>query len=164
MLAPPSSSVPGSIEIPGAICSISNELDSIETIMKQVADDRCGGSTVFIGNSSCGLKSHYLHRYLKYAGTTRNSFQGKVVTKLEYQGRNREIQIDQASMTSIAYTKLALNTFTKIISEAQNDILRSEHHAPSQEKPLLRVALHHRIGTVKIGEPSISKSVRDLPT
>ncbi|KAE9408136.1 molybdenum cofactor synthesis 2 [Gymnopus androsaceus JB14] len=116
----PSASVPGSIELPGAVCSISNELDSIETIMKQVADDRCGASTIFIG-------------------TTRDSFQGRAVNKLEYQ----------------AYTKLALNTFTKIVSEAQNNIFRSEHQVPSQEKPLLRVALHHRIGTVKIGEPSI---------
>lgn len=139
-------------------------LDSIDTIMKQVSDDRCGGSTVFIGNLPSGLKSHYLHRCFDYAGTTRNSFQGKVVTKLEYQGKSCEIQTDHTSITSIAYTKLALNTFSKIVSEAQSEILRSEHHAPSQEKPLLRVALHHRIGTVKIGEPSISKSIRELPT
>ena len=65
--------------------------------------------------------------------------------------------VDEAWITSIAYTKLALNTLVKIVREAQNNILRSEHHAPSQEVPLLRVALHHRIGTVKIGEPSIGK-------
>ncbi|KAF9076238.1 molybdenum cofactor synthesis 2 [Rhodocollybia butyracea] len=117
----PGSSVEGSIELPGAVCSISNKLDSIETIVNQVLDYRCGAIATFIG-------------------TTRNSFQGKVVTKLEYQ----------------AYTKLALKTMAKIVSDAQTSILRSEHTPSQTTTPgLVMIAIHHRIGVVKIGEPSI---------
>ncbi|KAF5390184.1 hypothetical protein D9757_002984 [Collybiopsis confluens] len=55
------------------------------------------------------------------------------------------------SESRLAYTKLALNTMGQIVKDAQQMILRSEHHAPSQEIPVLRVALHHRIGTVVPG-------------
>ncbi|KIK70937.1 hypothetical protein GYMLUDRAFT_210601 [Collybiopsis luxurians FD-317 M1] len=114
------SSVEGVLELPDAICSISDRLDPIESIVSQVSDPSCGAIATFIG-------------------TTRNSFKGKVVTKLEYQ----------------AYTKLALKTMGQIVENAQRTILRSEHQASSQVTPVVRVALHHRIGTVNIGEPSI---------
>lgn len=92
----PSASVPGSIELPGAVCSISNELDSIETIMKQVADDRCGASTIFIGTSTFKFNLNALYQCFDCLGTTRNSFQGRAVNKLEYQGKFCESLVDQA--------------------------------------------------------------------
>ncbi|KAJ3790943.1 Molybdopterin biosynthesis MoaE [Lentinula aff. detonsa] len=107
-MLPPGSSVEGVVELSGAVCSISYALDTVESTIKRVSDDRFGAIATFIG-------------------TTRNSFQGKVVTKLEYQ----------------AYTKLALKTMTQIIVDARN-------HTPD-----FRAVVQHRIGVVGVGEPSI---------
>lgn len=52
------------------------------------------------------------------------------MTRLEYQ----------------AYTKLAIKTIAVIIRDA---------HALASSIPLLHVAVHHRLGTVPVGEPSI---------
>ncbi|KAJ3919350.1 Molybdopterin biosynthesis MoaE [Lentinula edodes] len=104
----PGSSVEGTLELPGAICSIKYTLDPIESTIEQVSDDRFGAVATFIG-------------------TTRNSFQGKVVTKLEYQ----------------AYTKLALKTMATIITEARNQTAE------------FQAVVQHRIGVVGVGEPSI---------
>lgn len=69
---------------------------------------------------------------------------GKTVTRLEYQ----------------AYTKLALKTMAEIIRDASHSVTRSEHQPPSQHDSarvtaLIRCNVHHRIGTVPVGEPSI---------
>ncbi|KAJ4486070.1 Molybdopterin biosynthesis MoaE [Lentinula aciculospora] len=111
-MLPPGSSVEGCLELPGASCSLSNRLDSLESIIKQVSNDRFGAIATFIG-------------------TTRNSFQGKVVTKLEYQ----------------AYTKLALKTIGNIIIDARS------------HNPDFQAVVQHRIGVVGVGEPSIVISV-----
>ncbi|KXN90075.1 Molybdopterin synthase catalytic subunit [Leucoagaricus sp. SymC.cos] len=96
-----------------------------QQIIKSVQDDRAGATAVFIG-------------------TTRNSFKGKTVTQLEYQ----------------AYTKLALRTIATIVHDASNSVTRSEHQPTPQSNStyvasLIRCAVHHRIGTVPVGEPSI---------
>lgn len=76
-----------------------------------------------------------------FIGTTRNSFRGKTVTHLEYE----------------AYSKLALKTIVGIVHKAAASISRSDHHS-SNDTPvssLIRCAVHHRLGTVSVGEPSI---------
>lgn len=59
----PGSSVEGTLELPGAICSIKNTLDPIENTIEQVSDDRFGAVATFIG-------------------TTRNSFQGRYLDRI----------------------------------------------------------------------------------
>ncbi|KZT30600.1 molybdenum cofactor synthesis 2 [Neolentinus lepideus HHB14362 ss-1] len=94
---------------------------NVEHIVASVADDGAGATAVFIG-------------------TTRNSFKGKVVTKLEYQ----------------AYSKLAIKTIADIIADAHASFtpLTPHTHAQSSQR-LIRIAVHHRLGTVPVGEPSI---------
>lgn len=86
-----------------------------------------------------------------FIGTTRNSFQGmtvysalfgslplydigKIVTNLEYQ----------------AYSKLAIKTMADIVRSVQVAVMPSSPEA-------LRCAVHHRLGVVPVGEPSIGK-------
>ncbi|KAF9270113.1 molybdenum cofactor synthesis 2 [Marasmius fiardii PR-910] len=68
-----------------------------------------------------------------FIGTTRDTFRNKVVTRLEYQ----------------AYSKLAIKTMSDIIESARNQ------SGPDTSKSLIRCAVHHRIGTVPVGEASI---------
>ncbi|KAF8632561.1 hypothetical protein AX15_001771 [Amanita polypyramis BW_CC] len=117
---PPAASAEGQVENEYGICAISYALDA-ESIIKSVQDDRAGAIVTFIG-------------------TTRNSFNGKTVRKLEYQ----------------AYTKLALRTMMEIMRDAAHSVSRSDHvPANSTAPPIIRCALHHRIGTVPVGEVSI---------
>ncbi|KAK7468848.1 hypothetical protein VKT23_003349 [Stygiomarasmius scandens] len=110
-MVPPSASIEMSSDIPGATCALSYALD-ISSIIQSVNDDGAGANVHFIG-------------------TTRNSFQGKVVTRLEYQ----------------AYSKLAIKTMTEIV------------HAAFENFKLIRCAIHHRLGTVEVGQPSIVVAV-----
>ncbi|KAG2044901.1 Molybdopterin biosynthesis MoaE [Suillus americanus] len=65
---------------------------------------------------------------------------GKVVTRLEYQ----------------AYSKLAIKTMTDIIRTAHQSVARSTHHpAPAAVPSIISCAVHHRLGAVPVGEPSI---------
>ncbi|EPQ60621.1 MoaE-domain-containing protein [Gloeophyllum trabeum ATCC 11539] len=87
-----------------------------QAIIDSVADDGAGATAVFIG-------------------TTRNTFQGKIVTKLEYQ----------------AYSKLAIKTMSSILN-------RTSFHLHLQDVRgggFTRMAIHHRLGTVPVGQPSI---------
>ena len=65
-----------------------------------------------------------------------------MVTRLDYQ----------------AYTKLALKTMADIIRTAHSMHQRSSHQ-PADAGPatttIIRSAVHHRLGTVPVGEPSI---------
>ncbi|KAJ7125629.1 Molybdopterin biosynthesis MoaE [Mycena crocata] len=70
-----------------------------------------------------------------FIGTTRNSFKDKVVTRLEYQ----------------AYSTLALKTMANII----RDVQASTSPGDSGAQPTIRCAVHHRLGVVPVGEPSI---------
>jgi molybdopterin synthase catalytic subunit len=69
---------------------------------------------------------------------------GKVVTKLEYQ----------------AYSKLAIKTMAKSISDACTLSGRSEHQPEGDavNSALIKCAVYHRLGTVPVREPSIGES------
>jgi len=61
-----------------------------------------------------------------------------------------------------AYTKVALKTIADIVRDAASSITRSEHQPPSQRSAtyvtsLVHCAVHHRIGVVPVGEPSIGE-------
>ncbi|KAJ3799900.1 Molybdopterin biosynthesis MoaE, partial [Lentinula aff. detonsa] len=124
-MLPPGSSVEGVVELSGAVCSISYALDTVESTIKRVSDDRFGAIATFIGTTRNSFQGRYLDQIQYLRGLT--SYTGKVVTKLEYQ----------------AYTKLALKTMTQIIVDARN-------HTPD-----FRAVVQHRIGVVGVGEPSI---------
>ncbi|KAJ7103577.1 Molybdopterin biosynthesis MoaE [Mycena belliarum] len=104
-----SASVAASLELTNTICALSYERLDVQTIIASVTNDGAGATAVFIG-------------------TTRDSFQGKSVTRLEYQ----------------AYSKLALKTMGSIV---QTSI--------PQDSAAIRCAVHHRLGVVPVGEPSI---------
>ncbi|PFH54428.1 hypothetical protein AMATHDRAFT_72235 [Amanita thiersii Skay4041] len=112
----PPASTPGEIKTEYGLCALSYSLD-VNQIINSVQDDVAGATAVFIG-------------------TTRNSFKGKVVTKLEYQ----------------AYTKLALKTMASIVREAAESVTTAASSTPSS---IIRCTIHHRLGNVPVGEPSI---------
>lgn len=116
-----SASVEARLETPGSTCVLTYERLNTEAIIGSVGDDASGATAVFIG-------------------TTRNSFKGKVVTKLEYQ----------------AYSKLAVRTMLDIINQARLSTTRSSHHPTSESvQSLIHCVIYHRLGTVPVGEPSI---------
>ncbi|KAI0032733.1 molybdenum cofactor synthesis 2 [Vararia minispora EC-137] len=117
----PSVSVDGHLETENCMSVLTHEPLDIAKIVASVGDDAAGATAVFIG-------------------TTRNSFKGKVVTRLEYQ----------------AYTKLALKTMNDILQL----VLRSLHQTSPNPVSgaianILHATIHHRIGEVPVGEPSI---------
>jgi len=71
-----------------------------------------------------------------FIGTTRNSFKDKVVKRLEYQ----------------AYSKLALKIMANIVRDVQASMSPTDSTAA---QPAIRCAVHHRLGVVPVGEPSI---------
>ncbi|KAL1748451.1 molybdenum cofactor synthesis 2 [Schizophyllum fasciatum] len=106
------------------ICVLTHHDLEVQDILACVQDDRAGAIASFI------------------VGTTRNSFKGKVVTRLEYQ----------------AYSKVAIKTMLNIVKTACALSTRSEHTAEGQDvTPIIRCAVYHRLGTVPVGEPSIGK-------
>ncbi|KAF9044595.1 MoaE-domain-containing protein [Hymenopellis radicata] len=118
----PKASVDARLDTQRGRCIISSQPLDVQEAISYVGDGSAGAIAVFVG-------------------TTRNSFKGKVVTRLEYQ----------------AYSKLAIKTMASIVEDACTSITRSEHQAESQTAAtsLIRCALSHRIGTVPVGEPSI---------
>ncbi|KAI0655159.1 molybdenum cofactor synthesis 2 [Cubamyces menziesii] len=123
MATAPSASVEARLDIPEGTCVLTYEPLDVQSIIHSVADDGAGATAVFIG-------------------TTRNSFKGKVVTRLDYQ----------------AYSKMAIKTMANILRDAHSRYTRSDHHTtPSDTKAssLIKSAVHHRLGTVPVGEPSI---------
>ncbi|KIP11375.1 hypothetical protein PHLGIDRAFT_99520 [Phlebiopsis gigantea 11061_1 CR5-6] len=116
----PAASVEARLETEDGVCVLTyNSLDT-QDILSSVGDDAAGATAVFIG-------------------TTRNSFKGKVVTRLDYQ----------------AYSKVAIKTMASVLRDARTQGSRSEHHTPGTVSPILRCSVHHRLGTVPVGEPSI---------
>ncbi|KAG8927083.1 Molybdopterin synthase catalytic subunit [Tulasnella sp. 418] len=71
-----------------------------------------------------------------FLGTTRDSFGGRKVTRLEYE----------------AYTPLALKTLSNLMKQAR---LLGAEPLGSQTTSLIRCAIHHRLGNVPVGETSI---------
>jgi len=79
-----------------------------------------------------------MHYRIKFTGR----FIGKIVTRLEYQ----------------AYSAIAIKTMSTIGHNAIKGTSRSQHQpeiALRNAQPIIRCAIHHRLGTVAIGEPSI---------
>ncbi|KAJ7357321.1 Molybdopterin biosynthesis MoaE, partial [Mycena albidolilacea] len=71
-----------------------------------------------------------------FIGTTRNTFKDKVVTRLEYQ----------------AYSTLAIKSMANIVRDVQASTVHGDSAAA---QPIIRCAVHHRLGVVPVGEPSI---------
>jgi len=118
MTSVPSASVDATLGIPEGTCSLTFAPIHPHNVITSVCDDGAGATAVFIG-------------------TTRNSFKGKTVTRLEYQ----------------AYSKLAVKTIAGIVRETTALFSRSETDSPVSA--LIRCAVHHRLGVVPVGEPSI---------
>ncbi|KAJ7169835.1 molybdenum cofactor synthesis 2 [Mycena filopes] len=111
------SSIATSLDLGGlGSVALSFTLD-VNTIIESVGDDGAGATAVFIG-------------------TTRNSFKGKVVTRLEYQ----------------AYSTLAIKTLAQIVRDVQASMFPED---PVIAQSTIRCAVHHRLGVVPVGEPSI---------
>ncbi|KAI5454063.1 ribosome biogenesis protein tsr3 [Naganishia albida] len=110
----------------GDILELTYERLNAEMITATVKDDGAGAIALFIG-------------------TTRDSFQGKQVTRLTYE----------------AYTDLCIKTLGKIVKSARAlPAISTTHHAvatttPANEQKLTRLAVHHRLGEVPVGEASI---------
>ncbi|CCO36230.1 Molybdopterin synthase catalytic subunit [Rhizoctonia solani AG-1 IB] len=99
----------------------------INAIMNSVRDDGAGALAVFVG-------------------TTRDNFNGKQVTRLEYE----------------AYSKLAIKSMAKIAADARKLKVPPHDFGPTSSTPaqtdgalLTRIAIHHRLGQVPVGEASI---------
>ncbi|KDQ63523.1 hypothetical protein JAAARDRAFT_189089 [Jaapia argillacea MUCL 33604] len=121
MSGPSPYSVDARSETDWGICVLTHTPLDVPQIIQSVGDPAAGATAVFIG-------------------TTRNSFKGRTVTRLDYQ----------------AFSKLAINTMSHILVDAVHQISRSDHHTSDNPVPsLIRCALHHRLGTVPVGEPSI---------
>ncbi|KAL1916771.1 uncharacterized protein VTP21DRAFT_5475 [Calcarisporiella thermophila] len=86
----------------------SESLPSLDAIAKQVGDPSAGAITTFVG-------------------TTRDTFEGKRVLRLEYE----------------AYDPMATQTLHSIIAEART------------KWPVGNISIYHRTGTVPIGEASV---------
>ncbi|KAF7793345.1 hypothetical protein EIP86_004457 [Pleurotus ostreatoroseus] len=117
----PSASVEARLDTEDGTVALTYASLLVEDIISSVRDDRAGATAVFVG-------------------TTRNSFKGKVVTRLDYQ----------------AYSRLAIKTMSSILDDARQHICRSAHSPAGEAVPtLIKCAIHHRLGTVPVGEPSI---------
>jgi len=116
----PSASYADSFETKNGECVLTYEPLDTQSIIKSVGDDAAGAIAVFIG-------------------TTRNSFKGRAVVRLEYH----------------AYTSLAIKTMATILDSANSLVERSEHSVQAPVPALIRCRLHHRLGVVPVGEPSI---------
>ncbi|TDL28611.1 molybdenum cofactor synthesis 2 [Rickenella mellea] len=115
---PPPSSSSARLTLREGDCILTYDPLDVSAIIKTVADDAAGATTVFIG-------------------TTRNSFNGRIVTSLEYH----------------AYSKLAIKTMGRIL---QNTVAAfpSDSCSSNATSPL-RAAIHHRLGVVGVGQPSV---------
>ncbi|KAK0446382.1 Molybdopterin biosynthesis MoaE [Desarmillaria tabescens] len=97
----------------------------------------------------CSITSQPLdvQQIVKYVGPDNAAgatavFIGRTITRLEYQ----------------AYSKLAIKTMASIIQDARQSLTCSEHH-PESQSSLIHCVVHHRIGVVPVGEPSIEAFV-----
>ncbi|KZO98389.1 molybdenum cofactor synthesis 2 [Calocera viscosa TUFC12733] len=97
----------------GDICEITEKDLVLDVVMKSIQHDGAGALAIFVG-------------------TTRNTFEGKQVIRLEYE----------------AHTTLALRTMSKIMQNLR-----------AAQSDLIRLACYHRIGNVPVGQPSIIVAV-----
>lgn len=116
----PVASVEARLETADGVSVLTYDKLDTQRIIASVGDDQAGATAVFIG-------------------TTRDSFKGKVVTRLDYQ----------------AYSKLAIKTMANILRDTRAQSSRSTHDAQGSTPSIIKCAVHHRLGTVPVGEPSI---------
>ena len=64
---------------------------------------------------------------------------GRAVTRLEYQ----------------AYSKLAIKTMVQILQDARKAVISTYQPPLHNIPPLTSCVIHHRLGTVPVGEPSV---------
>ena len=137
-MAYPSTSTTAREDWEGGTCVLTYEPLDVDAIMRSVRDDNAGATAVFVGttrNSFKGITTRICYRY-HHA----NSPTGKVVTRLEYQ----------------AYSRLAIKTMVQILKDARVAVSRSTHQPSLHSIPsLISCAVHHRLGAVPVGEPSI---------
>ncbi|KAG8690419.1 Molybdopterin synthase catalytic subunit [Ceratobasidium sp. 395] len=112
----------------GDIFSLTYDPLDTSAIMDSVRDDSAGALAVFVG-------------------TTRDNFNGKRVIRLEYE----------------AYSRLAIKSLSKIANNARQLKIPPHEFGPTSITPtsltsaasLTRIAIHHRLGSVPVGEVSI---------
>jgi len=114
----PSASIAAHSSTEDGECVLTYDTLDTDAIIRSVGDDKAGATAVFIG-------------------TTRNSFKGRIVTRLEYQ----------------AYSRLAIKTMQNILRAARTNATQSGHDTTVSS--FIRCAVHHRLGTVPVGQPSI---------
>lgn len=139
----PSTSIEAREEVGRSICTLTYKPLDVGEITQSVSDDGAGATAIFIGttrNSYKGSQSCKCTGFISSLDIHGLIPTGKVVTRLEYQ----------------AYSKLAIKTMTDIIRTVHQSVTRSAHHPTlAAVSPIISCALHHRLGTVPVGEPSI---------
>lgn len=111
---------------------------NVDQIISSVSDNAAGATAVFIGTTRNSFKGGYLVKAWEFIQIS-IVVSGKVVIRLEYQ----------------AYSKLAIKTMADIIRTAHWRISRLDQLTSQTVSSLIRCAVHHRLGTVPVGEPSI---------
>lgn len=123
----------------GGTCVLTYAPLDVDAIMRSVRDDNAGATAIFIGTTRNSFKGIAMLWASSLTWHVNNST-GRVVTRLEYQ----------------AYSKLAIKTMVQILQDAREAVSRSTHQSPLHNVPsLISCTVHHRLGTVPVGEPSI---------
>ncbi|CDO71635.1 hypothetical protein BN946_scf184911.g105 [Trametes cinnabarina] len=138
----PSASVAARLDIPEGTCALTYEPLDVQSIIQSVTDDGAGATAVFIGTTRNSFRGEAFEEHIIIAQPTTMLHAGKVVTRLDYQ----------------AYSKMAIKTMADILRDAHSRYSRSDHQtaqSDAQASSLIRSAVHHRLGTVPVGEPSI---------
>lgn len=137
-MAYPNTSTAAREDWEGDTCVLTYEPLDVDAIMRSVRDDNAGATAVFIGTTRNSFKG--IHHGIYHTRHHANDPTGKVVTRLEYQ----------------AYSKLAIKTMVQILKDAREAVSRSTHQPPLHNVPsLVSCTVHHRLGTVPVGKPSI---------
>ena len=137
-MAYPSTSIAAREEWEGGSCVLTYKPLDVDVIIRSVGDDSAGATAVFIGTTRNSFKGRHQNTCYRHPHANRST--GKVVSRLEYQ----------------AYSKLAIKTMVQILKDVRKAVSRSTHQPPAHDVPsLISCTVHHRLGTVPVGEPSI---------
>ncbi|KAJ7932445.1 molybdenum cofactor synthesis 2 [Mycena leptocephala] len=130
-------SVAASLELTNAVCALSFSLD-VQKIIESVGTMGRRNRSVHRDNSQLVQRwCTTMHSWVVDSTYVRAD---KVVTRLEYQ----------------AYSTLAIKTMANIIRDVQASVSLGDSVAA---QPTIRCAVHHRLGVVPVGEPSIEAFV-----
>lgn len=145
-MAYPSTSTAAREDWEGGACVLTYEPLDVDAIILSTRDESAGATAVFIGTTRNSFKGITTAQYMLRTSSMTyhvNNPTGKVVTRLEYQ----------------AYSKLAIKTMVQILQDARKAVI-SAHQPPLHNvSPLISCTVHHRLGTVPVGEPSIVVAV-----